>query len=765
MTSAMHWVVRGGYGAAILLLLILLVLAYQVSRLDAVLAAPPPLEESIFVGRGADYLLDHGTIDAIDAATLPGILARMKPNEGRAPGVGLRYYEGARLWLSFTVPALETDRDRWVIRLENTRVREARLVVLGDGAPVERRWTYDSAERRAGLSTRTPAFEFARSEIEGKRVLLGFNSLGAMRAAVYVDTERAWAAHEMRQALKYGLLVGVLMALAIYLAVIGTRIGERSLVFAAGLSFFAGVFIAGVGGYVHTVALAASPHLADVLLYGTQPVMMSFWILLVVAYLDLPARAPPAAGLLIVIALIVPLQGILTVATNLGYPIPFITDNGTPVLVGIVCGLLPLAWYSIRGDRRAQRLLACFTPIVLSTSIRLVLYLLPSSQPQWVAFFESFIDVVATMALLAIIIVLDIQKREASLRSEARRNELRFRDYAEITADAVFEAGPDGTIRTSAGPLSRVLRLTPGQDFLGSLPGLGPAVAGTLNDQPRRGMEFAVPVEAGTGAATGTEVERWVSLSSIPIADEAGNPDGFRAVVSDISQSVAARENEARHNTLAALGHLAGGIAHEVNNLLHPIINLSRRVADRHVEDPDGKRLLDLVVASGLRAGEIVKSVLRAYSPESFAGSPVALDTAVRDAVDTVRATLPSTCTVEVEIAPVRSPQIRVGEVIQVLSNLASNSIRAMDGIGVLSIRLVEEAGRPVLIIADNGSGMPEAMRRRAMEPFATGSPGGIGLGLSIVRRIVATWGGDIEIVSDQQRGTTVRIRFRREEG
>src|SRR5690606_20141307 len=136
---------------------------------------------------------------------------------------------------------------------------------------------------------------------------------------------------------------------------------ERSLVFAAGLCFFAGIFISGVGGYFHTVALAASPHVADALLYGTQPVMMSFWILLVIAYLDLPARAPAISGILIMIAVALPLQGLLTVATNLGYPIPFITDNGTPVLIGIVSGLAPLVWYSLKGDRRARRLLACFT--------------------------------------------------------------------------------------------------------------------------------------------------------------------------------------------------------------------------------------------------------------------------------------------------------------------------------------------------------------------------------------------------------------------
>jgi signal transduction histidine kinase len=747
------WVVRIAYGIAAVLVVALAYLAYQGSRLDRQSIATQTSKESIFIGAGADHLLDRGDIGAIDAGTIPGILARMKANEGRAPGVGLRYYEGAKLWLSMKVPPLASGVDRWVVKLDNTRVREARLAVIDGHSVSERVWTYDSPERRLELSTRTPAFEFDRSEIEGKRILLGFNSLGAMRAAVYLETARAWGAGELWQALKYGLLIGFLMALAIYLAIIGARIGERSLVFAAGLCFFAGIFIAGVGGYFHTVVFSAHPHVADALLYGTQPVMMSFWVLLVVAYLDLPARAPKAAAFLIVLSVCLPLQGILTVATNLGYPIPFLTDNGTPVLIGIVAGLAPLVWYSLKGDRRARRLLACFTPIVLSTSIRLALYLAPSSQPHWVAFFEGFVDVVATMALLAIVIVLDIQRREASLKREAKRNELRFRDYAEITADAVFEVGPEGLIRASAGPLSRTLCLTPGQPFGDGLPGLSPAVIDTLGEQPRRALEFAIASE--------THGDRWASLSSVPISDEYGKADGFRAVVSDITANVAERENEARRNTLAALGHLAGGIAHEVNNLLHPIVNLSRRVAERQVADPDSKRLLDLVVASGVRAGEIVKSVLRAYSPESFAGPAVPLDVAVRDAVDTVVATLPSTCSVEVELASVGTPHIRVGEMIQVLSNLASNSIRAMDGIGVLSIRLIEDAGRPVLIVADSGSGMPESMRKRAMEPFATGSPGGVGLGLSIVRRIVSAWDGEIDIVSEEHRGTAVRICFK----
>ena len=753
MKAVLRWVIRFSYGLAAALVLAIVFLAWRGAALDSETGAASQPDASVFVGRSADFLLDIGEIGIIDAATLPGILARLTPNQGRAPGVGLKYYQGAKLWLSFTAPALGTAEERLVLRLDNTRVREARLVVVKDGVFSERTWRYDSPERRAGLSTRVPLFAFDRAEIEGAQVLLGFNSLGAMRGAVYLQTKRASDAQETWQALKFGLLVGFLMALAIYLLVIGARIGERSLVFAAGLCFFAGFFLSGVGGYFHTLVLPGAPHLADVLLYANQPVMMTFWVLLVVAYLDLPRRAPIAASVLIPLALVLPLQGILTVATNLGFPIPFITDNGTPVLIGLVAGLLPLIWYTIRGDRRARLFLACFTPIAVSTSIRLYLYLSPSSQPQWVALFESFIDIIATMALLAIIIVLDIQRREASLKMEARRNERRSRDYAEIGSDGVFEVGPDGIIRSSAGPLSRALDLSPGRHFSESLPGLLAPIAETLAGTPRRALEFANGGEEGR--------ERWISLSSVPVADEDGAPDGFRAVVSDISENVAERENEARRNTLAALGHLAGGIAHEVNNLLHPIISLSKRVGERYVEDADGKRLLELVVTSGIRAGEIVKSVLRAYTPDGFAGAPVALGRAVQDATDTVKATLPSTCTLETLIEPVALPQVRVGEMIQVLSNLASNSIRATGGIGTLSVRLIAEASGPVLIVADNGPGMAETIRKRAVEPFVTGTPGGIGLGLSIVRRIVSGWNAEFDIASAPGQGTTIRISFK----
>jgi signal transduction histidine kinase len=266
---------------------------------------------------------------------------------------------------------------------------------------------------------------------------------------------------------------------------------------------------------------------------------------------------------------------------------------------------------------------------------------------------------------------------------------------------------------------------------------------------PLRGHEFCLE---------GSDPPVWLSLSSVPVASENGASAGFRAVASDITAAFAARGEEERRNTLAALGQLAGGIAHEVNNLLHPIINLSRRVADKHVGDKDGKRLLELVVTSGVRAGEIVRQVLRAYSPEGFSGMPVPVSQAVKDAMETIRATLPASCTLDAQIDDVPEPRVRSGEAIQVLSNLANNSLRAMGGSGAISIRLSRHGDQCALVFADNGPGMSEEIRRSALKPFVTGARGGVGLGLSIVQRVVQDWGGRIEIESAPGQGAIFRI-------
>ena len=132
------------------------------------------------------------------------------------------------------------------------------------------------------------------------------------------------------------------------------------------------------------------------------------------------------------------------------------------------------------------------------------------------------------------------------------------------------------------------------------------------------------------------------------------------------------------------------------------------------------------------------------------------------DSVETLAASLPSTVTLHSQIDPsLTHPQVGGGEMLQVLSNLASNSVRAMQGVGDLSVTLLRDQGRIVLTVGDRGQGMSDTLRATVLEPFVT--TGGIGFGLSIVRRIVQNWGARLDIQSrcdPQDHGTEVMIFF-----
>lgn len=761
MTGLARWTRVLGLSLAVGLLAALAFLAYEAIRRDAALGQPLQVDPSIFVGDQSDWLLDFGDISTVDATTWPDIETRFTPSSGKMPGVGLRYYQGGRLWLKFNVPELSGDQDRWTIRLANYRVLDARLIVLRDGSFVERNWSYDSPERRAALERRTPTFEFDRAEIEGATIVMGFSSRGAMRGNVYVETARATDSFEFLQASIYSALLGIMWALAVYLLVIGTRLGERSLVFAAGMSFTLGLFVYGVGGYVHAVLLWPWPVLADVVLYGLQPWPATFWVLLAVSYLRLNQTAPRTALVLTVIAMLLPLQGVLTLFTSLGYPIPFITDNATPVMIGMVAGLAPVIWLSIRGNRRAQGLLLAFAPVGIGSFIRVINYLTPSPDPFWVATFDLFADMVLTVILLAAVIVIDLQRREAALRREANRKEQRFRSFAEIASDSYFETDASGRVVSAAGRLPRDLGLTEGSDLETALStSLGAAAEGSIGafrqalGTGTRLSDLEVGLHGASGSVT------WLSFNLAPFDRGDGEGAGLRGTITDVTDRVSRREREGRQNTLSALGQLASGVAHEVNNLLHPMVNLAQRVRDKHTEDPEARQLLDLVVASGKHAGEIVAGVLNAFNPVRMPGERLPISVALGRALDTVQPTLPATISLRRDVMDSAGVDVPPGEMLQVISNLLSNAIRAMEGIGEVTVSLGEVDGDLLLRFVDNGPGMPEEIRRHATEPFVTGRPQGTGLGLAVVANIVRGWGGAIEIASRPGAGTTIGIRI-----
>jgi PAS domain S-box-containing protein len=716
--------------------------------------------ESIHIGEQVDYALIRDEVGPIDADTYAEISARLEPATGTVPTVGFHYYEGGWIWYRFTVPSLATAETRWNIRLVDFRAITARLIVVEpDGSFREQRWEHDSPLTLSGYGGRSPMFRFERGEIDGRTVLVGLTNLSALRAEAMVETDRVTDAFERREGLLTGILAGGLWAVGVFILIVGVRARSFTLLSAAAALIWFGLFGASVKGYLR-VLLPAWPDFTDAILYGGEPWMMSAFLLFIAAYFGLPRSMPRLAALFFLVAVVIPLQGIQILLIDHGLPIPVLSDFIGPVAVAMLLGIGTVLWFAIvRRDRRAFLYLACILPMASIGTVRVIAYLNPV--PNWVmAITDPSFDVMLTTLLLGLLAVFELQRRQEALSHAALVNEQRFRTYAEIASDSYFETDSKGIVLSAAGPLVRNLGLVEGMAFAPVLTGNAAPeqreIVGRLarimsHPEPLRDLEIAVVSPQGKRS--------WISLNVAPWRAAPTASPGLRGTISDITERVERREREGRQTTLSALGQLASGVAHEVNNLLHPIINLSRRVRDKAGQDEETRQLLDLVVASGQHAGEIVAGVLGAFNPTTLPGAARPIADALADGLVAVRATLPSTVTLTDSIERTSPVAVGQGEMLQIISNLVSNAIRAVDGRGTIEVSLrVEADGTTVLVFADNGPGMPEEVRRRALEPFVSGRPEGTGLGLAIVANIAREWGGEVSIASVPERGTRITI-------
>ncbi|MBI5163179.1 MAG: PAS domain S-box protein [Magnetospirillum sp.] len=250
---------------------------------------------------------------------------------------------------------------------------------------------------------------------------------------------------------------------------------------------------------------------------------------------------------------------------------------------------------------------------------------------------------------------------------------------------------------------------------------------------------------------------------------------------------------------LEALGRLAGGIAHELNNMLGPILMAAEMLQrSAKLDERNAERCLRIIEAAK-HGRDIVRNVLAYCRKESTSLGVIDVVPAVRQFASLAASALPPTVHVHVEIAPEAALVVGDGgQIAQILLNLANNASDAMCGHGVLTLAVeVVEAGalvpparqltRPqatcaavnpfadlnhglahvVLTLSDTGSGMGQDTMARIFDPFYTTKPvgQGTGLGLSVVQGIVKGMGGAITVASAPGDGTTFRIALPVAEG
>ena len=228
-------------------------------------------------------------------------------------------------------------------------------------------------------------------------------------------------------------------------------------------------------------------------------------------------------------------------------------------------------------------------------------------------------------------------------------------------------------------------------------------------------------------------------------------------------------EKQLQHSQkLEALGALAGGIAHELNNALMPVLVLSKMIQAQLPSDDPHREDLSIVVAASERAKGLVKHILAFSRKQDAPKTQVDLVEVVRQSLQMLRATLPATVRIRQKISPVPALLGNANELEQVVVNLVNNAAHAIgEGMGTITVgvgrvdSLVNNASEEVgLWVKDTGCGMDAKTLDRIFEPFFTtkGVGEGTGLGLSVLHGIIVGHGGRMEVHSEVGKGTTFSI-------
>ncbi len=217
---------------------------------------------------------------------------------------------------------------------------------------------------------------------------------------------------------------------------------------------------------------------------------------------------------------------------------------------------------------------------------------------------------------------------------------------------------------------------------------------------------------------------------------------------------------------LAAVGEMAAGVAHELNNPLTSVVGFTELVLDDLPPESSARNDLDIVLREAQRAKSVVRRLLD-FSRQSESSRVRADIGEIIDDVVMLTKHLLHTSGVELSIHQTKNlPWVRIdrNQIKQVLINLINNAIYAMPQGGQLRIQTARRSyyGRPWITISvvDTGMGIPEENLERIFEPFFTtrGDRGGTGLGLSVTYGIVTDHGGRIEVESRENIGTTFTV-------
>ena len=372
----------------------------------------------------------------------------------------------------------------------------------------------------------------------------------------------------------------------------------------------------------------------------------------------------------------------------------------------------------------------------------------------------------------------DISKRKQAERA-LHESEKRFRELVDLLPQSIYEFDTEGRILFANQSALRTFGYTP-EDM-----GRRLTVWDLLDpkDHPRAWADMErSDVRRMRKGAEYTARHRDGRLFPIvayssPIERD-GQTVGVRGIAIDLTEVRSLEERLNLAQKMEAVGQLAGGVAHDLNNLLSPILGYTEMLLDDLPPEADDRHALQSIHDAGLKARDLVQQLLAFARKQPLEITTIDLNRVVTGFERLLRRSIREDIIIEIELSRVPAlVQADAGQIEQVIMNLAVNAQDSMPTGGRLTLETaivhlddtyadehpeVTPGPHVMLSLSDTGQGIATADRERVFDPFFTTKERGkgTGLGLSTVYGIVRQHHGHIWLYSEPEQGTTFKIYF-----
>ncbi|MCB4792814.1 MAG: PAS domain S-box protein [Elusimicrobia bacterium] len=370
----------------------------------------------------------------------------------------------------------------------------------------------------------------------------------------------------------------------------------------------------------------------------------------------------------------------------------------------------------------------------------------------------------------------DLKKSKEALEERARelnKSEKRFKDIAFSMADWIWEVDEKGVYTFCSNQVEDILGYTE-KELIGKTPFdlMLPKEAeriGKIFSEIIKNKEPIKDLENWNLSKNGIQV--CLLTNGVPLLDEQGNIKGYRGIDKDITEHKQAEKEKEKFqrqlmqaDKMSAIGQLAGGVAHEINNPMGVILGFAQVVANDIKENDPLYMPLKSIEREALRCKKLVGDLLTF----SRAGKTEKENTNINETIEETISIIDAQAKVK-NVKITRSyaanlPHIVVNknQIQQVIVNLCNNAMDAMPQGGKITITTRQVETRIEIDVSDTGTGMTEDVKKHIFEPFFTTKEigKGTGLGLSLCFEIIENHSGTIEAESEAGKGSVFRIKL-----